>query len=164
MSTLKERFETKFKKIKSGCWEWIAGSRGVGYGAIKVKGKTIDAHRISYLIYRGEIPENLNVCHTCDNRKCVNPDHLFLGTHSDNMQDCSKKNRLSIQNPKVREKIKQALIELQGIKITDNRGNIFNSLTEVRDFYNWKSLNYIRQQLFGDRPNKYGFKLSDGEN
>lgn len=88
-----ERFLSKVKKTDSGCWEWSAGKFQNGYGQFCVKNKTTKAHRYSYLQFNGEIPENMLVCHKCDNKGCVNPEHLFLGTHSDNMQDMLSKNR-----------------------------------------------------------------------
>lgn len=76
------------------CWEWQAGGRGTGYGAIKVDGEVIDSHRMAWELTQGEIPEGLFVCHHCDNRSCCNPKHLFLGTRSDNMKDAYEKGRL----------------------------------------------------------------------
>jgi hypothetical protein len=96
MKTLKEKLLQSTVKSKKGCWEWIGGSRGNGYGAIKHEGKVIDTHRVSYMVYKGKIPEGLLVCHTCDNTSCVNPNHLFLGTYSDNAQDCLRKGRMVI--------------------------------------------------------------------
>jgi hypothetical protein len=94
MRSLKDRFEEKFT-IGDGCWEW-QGCLGSGYGRIGRggRGKGVEyAHRVSYMLYVGDIPDNMEVCHKCDNPKCVRPDHLFLGTVKDNMQDCSRKGR-----------------------------------------------------------------------
>jgi hypothetical protein len=93
------RFLNKIIIVESGCWEWQAGMRGTtGYGAFKHEGKVIDAHRFSYELHKGKIPAGMLVCHKCDNRKCVNPDHLFLGSHKDNYQDAVNKGRIDFIN------------------------------------------------------------------
>ena len=74
------------------CWEWQGRIDRYGYGQVRVRGKTGKAHREAYRAFHGD-PGKLLVLHTCDNRKCCNPKHLFLGTHKDNMADMVKKGR-----------------------------------------------------------------------
>lgn len=77
----------------SGCWLWTAAIYSSGYGRVCFRGKSWLAHRASYTISCGEIPKGLFVCHKCDIKCCVNPDHLFVGTHADNMHDRNRKGR-----------------------------------------------------------------------
>ncbi len=93
-----ERFHAKYIPEPTGdCWLWIGGDTGNGYGRIRRKGgKKILAHRLSWELHNGPIPDGLCVLHKCDTPPCVNPDHLFLGTQKDNIQDAFKKGRLFI--------------------------------------------------------------------
>ena len=81
------------KKDNSSCWIWIGAHCNHGYGQMRINNKMKMAHRISWIIHFGNIPEGLEVCHKCDNPECVNPSHLFLGTHQDNMDDRKSKGR-----------------------------------------------------------------------
>ena len=84
----KKRFFSKVDKTDT-CWIWKASIRGnSGYGAFKINGKVKSAHRVSWEIYNNKsVPEGLLVCHKCNNRLCVNPEHLYVGTYVDNMRD-----------------------------------------------------------------------------
>ncbi len=82
------RFWEKIEK-KDGCWRWLASTSGDGYGLHA----NTKAHRFSWRVHFGDIPDGLHVCHRCDNPWCTNPDHLFLGTHRDNMRDMANKER-----------------------------------------------------------------------
>jgi hypothetical protein len=92
---IEERFFAKVEK-GTGCWLWTAGKTQAGYGVIQEGGrgrKLLLAHRVSYTMHKGPIPEGMNVLHSCDNPSCVNPDHLRSGTYGDNQQDAYDRSR-----------------------------------------------------------------------
>ena len=105
----KERF---YKKVahpdSNGCMDWRGATYSYGHGCFmlhkKPKQKNIGAHRFSYMVHVGPIPDEIEVCHKCDRPQCVAPDHLFLGTHADNMRDMALKKRaighIGSTNPK----------------------------------------------------------------
>ena len=102
-----KRFFDKVLKTDN-CWTWIGCLRGkTGYGAFKINKKTVDSHRVSYTLHYGEIPKGLYVCHKCDNKKCVNPAHLFLGSPKDNWQDSFDKGRIKLLGGINIEKLKK---------------------------------------------------------
>lgn len=98
-----ERWNEKVSK-KSDCWEWTGSTTRGGYGHFRLfldgQWKMYKAHRYAYEHYKGAIPQGLLVCHTCDNTKCVNPDHLWLGTAKDNVRDMLNKGRKVIGQKK----------------------------------------------------------------
>lgn len=95
---LQKRFWAKVRKAGANvCWEWQASKfKGRGYGTFVVEGRLWSAHRVSYVLAHGSIPKGLYICHTCDNQGCVNPAHLYAGTHDDNTRDAIERGR----NPK----------------------------------------------------------------
>ena len=89
---VKKRFWAKVNKTDT-CWMWVAYIGQQGYGKFRFNGRSTTAHRVSYEIHNGPIPNKLHVCHSCDVKQCVNPDHLWLGTAKDNMADRDAKGR-----------------------------------------------------------------------
>lgn len=88
-------FFSKTSFVDNGCVEWVGSKNKKGYGLFNYNSKYEYAHRFSYRKANGltKIPDKMYVCHSCDNPSCINPDHLWLGTHADNMKDCVKKGR-----------------------------------------------------------------------
>lgn len=89
----------RYQIKKEGCWAWSGCTDNRGYGTLSNrKGKNFSpekAHRVSYEFYKGNIPDGMSICHSCDNPECTNPDHLWVGTHKENMQDCGRKGRVN---------------------------------------------------------------------
>ncbi len=154
----KIRFNVRYKvNFTNGCWEWNGTFRGL-YGRLNIgQQRNVAAHRISYNLFKGEIPTGLNVLHACDNPKCVNPEHLFLGTNKDNVDDRQKKGRTAIlhgdKNPNAKISDKKAyeikydisqglkksiVIEKHGISIGIYQGIKYNK--------NWKHVVPLPQQ------------------
>jgi hypothetical protein len=93
-ANLKERLmKSVTKQPNGGCWEWRGTVLTSGYGQIRQNNEPITTHRASWIVHRGPIPSTMFVLHKCDVRHCINPDHLFLGTQSDNMRDRTNKGR-----------------------------------------------------------------------
>jgi hypothetical protein len=112
--SLKTRFENKVESMEGPCLVWKARRNAKGYGTIKIDGKSVLAHRVAYELYIGPIPEGLCVCHRCDHPSCVNPEHLFVGSHKDNMDDrdrkCRSKGAIGSRNTKAKLTAEQVLV------------------------------------------------------
>ena len=151
MQHLRNRFESKIEKVtESGCWIWVAGLHHSGYGVFSVNGKSKRANRVSYEIYKGEIPDGLCVCHACDVPACVNPDHLFLGTHAENIADREKKNRREPKqlrgeqtyNHKLTEKQAKEIKSMVGThqEIANKYGVSLTAVTRIKNGNSWRHI------------------------
>jgi hypothetical protein len=117
---LRERFLARVEKTET-CWLWTARTGTFGYGVMPEgghAGRDLYAHRISYELFHGPIPEGLFVLHRCDNPRCVNPDHLFLGTADDNAKDAARKKRVpsGAQHHTQRPDHKQVKLDQQSVR------------------------------------------------
>lgn len=149
------------KNEHSGCWEWKGSTNRGGYGRIIVGSRKDGtrrnelAHRLSYMLNNGVIPEGMEVCHKCDNRSCINPDHLFLGTRQDNIDDRERKGRNIVftgeeqQNAKLTKKaVKDARWEraYKGTsfqKLADKYGVSKKTMMNAINGITWKCVPYL---------------------
>jgi hypothetical protein len=101
---------------KTKCWEWLGDKNNKGYGLFRLEKKTIAAHRAAYMLLVGEVIAGKNVCHTCDNPPCVNPNHLFVGTQQENVQDMIDKGRDCLPGDPARE-VDPLIEDTQGLEM-----------------------------------------------
>lgn len=136
--SLEARFWDKVdKKSDDECWEWQAFVHPrTGYGTIAVNRRMLAVHRVSWMLHYGDIPDGLFVCHHCDNRKCVNPKHLFLGTNQDNMNDMVAKGRSKPPDNKGERHGLSKLTEKQVIEIRNMYSAGGKNFTEIGALYN----------------------------
>src|SRR5262249_4999551 len=119
------------------CWEWVGARSSKGYGRLFDQGRHWYAHRVAYELYNGPIsPSHLLVCHSCDNPRCVNPDHLFLGSHQDNLNDLRAKGRAKGRDPCVGENNRRAkLTEEKVLKIIELLDANRHSRSEIAEAF-----------------------------
>ncbi len=107
-TSVKRRLLEKTIKLEDGCWYCSCGGKDSRYGTISINDQSISNHVASYLVHKGEVPEGINVCHTCDYKRCINPEHLFLGTQQDNINDMISKGR---KDNRIGSKNTQAILD-----------------------------------------------------
>ncbi|MEK4030823.1 HNH endonuclease signature motif containing protein [Pseudobacillus sp. FSL P4-0506] len=147
-----------WKRVEKGddneCWEWKGYITPNGYGQLKEKQKNVYAHRFSYQLHYGNLPKDKLVCHKCDNRKCVNPNHLFIGTQLDNMHDMIAKGRRYTGKPWT-TKIDEEQVRM--IRVLCDEGFDKGKVAEVFGLKRctvvniearriWKEVNHARQE------------------
>ena len=151
---------------KTGAWDWIGGITGSGYGAFWYKGKTVLAHRFAFELVNGEIQDDLFVCHKYESlgRHNVNPDHLFLGTATDNMSDATNKNRLpfGISNSQVKlteDKVKEILSSNLTYKELAKIYGISNAkISQIKRGLSWGKITEIEKVKIHSLRNKTGYR------
>jgi hypothetical protein len=143
------RFDEKVYKFDNGCWIWTAAHDSHGYGLFRLDGhgKQVRATHYSWELHTGRpVPPGIFICHTCDHPACVNPEHLFLGTHSDNMKDMSEKGRAAQGETHVRAKLTKANVTfIRESKLTNvELGKMFGvshaTVARARKCESWKRL------------------------
>lgn len=153
LPTTKERlFKSTKPNPATGCVEWTGCVGPNGYGAIHWNASVMLVHRVAWTIERGVIPNGLYVLHRCDNKICVNADHLFLGTHRDNIEDCFKKGRFCRGERHSHAKLKESQV-LEIAHSKDNYANLAKrfgvsewSIKEIKFGRNWAWLTKLRRR------------------
>lgn len=130
--SLEGRFFEKVNKTES-CWLWTGALNSRGYGSIGVNGKSVSAHRFSYEMHKAVIPKGMVVCHSCDVRNCVNPEHLWIGTIGDNNRDAFKKDRNGLSTRRRTHCRRGHLFDEVGVdKRVKKDGTVYRTCSECR--------------------------------
>lgn len=157
--TIKTRFE-KHVISKDNCWLTDLWCNDKGYPQISLNKKSINASRVSFQLYNGEIPEGIFVCHKCDNPSCVNPEHLFLGTHKENMRDMVQKGRSNKGSKNSQSKLtEKEVFQIKALLFetdltTERLGILFNvssrTILLIKQNSRWKHVNYVANSSFSN--------------
>ena len=146
-SSFESRFWSNVEKTDS-CWNWTGGKTARGYGVCRKQRKKITAHRIAFFMHNPSVSQDLCVLHKCDNRLCVNPDHLFAGTQLDNVRDRDEKNRQIKGEQSIHAKLTNADVcrikELLPLLTLGELATMFNvskfSISSIKNGRTWKHL------------------------
>lgn len=159
---IRDRFEDKYiPEPNSGCWLWLDHIGKARYGFISWKGKKHKAHRMSYQIYIGPIPPGMLICHKCDNPSCVNPDHLFLGTQTDNMRDMVRKGRANKKKGSANPTSKLTENDINNIRLADGSnpeiakayGVSRTAIYHIRNGRSWNHVDFPSEETLHDKEN-----------
>lgn len=132
MMTRDDRFVSNLKmNDENNCWEWIGSKNNKGYGVFGINGKMKLSHRIIYEKHKGKIPNGLLVLHKCDNTKCCNPEHLYLGNQLTNMDDMHKRNRDNKAHGETHVRAKMSEKEVKEIRYKFNQGMTILKLSQL---------------------------------
>lgn len=148
--TIKRFHEKVYPEPNSGCWLWGGNVTDRGYGRVYLNNKSIKAHRVSVEIHRNiTLKKEDVICHKCNNTYCVNPDHLYIGTQSENMEQAYREGRMSgsIRLPR---KIRQLTLEGEEVAI-------FDTIRGAAKKYGYNQGN-ISKVCLGIKKNMYGYK------
>jgi hypothetical protein len=155
-----ERFRQKMDVLDK-CWNWTGHLGRGGYGIFWLDGKNKRAHRVIWEHINGPVPDNLQVCHTCDNAKCVNPNHLFLGTALDNQHDSISKGRKAFGercNRRVftEEEVREILTSKEThTALAAKYGVMREYISQIKRGQHWRHLNHLSFRRRRGRPVGY---------
>ncbi len=142
--TAMERSFNKFVIKQDGCWDWRGSKKKkLPYGMMTIRGKEYMAHRVSYMIHIGEIPEGRVVLHKCDNPPCSNPDHLYVGTYQDNQDDKRERGRCKVEKLSVEQVIQIKSLLSEGFSCHEVSRRFKCSPTNICNIKNGKIWKWV---------------------
>ena len=150
---LSKRIEKHVIRASNGCLEWTGALNEAGYARLSVEGRNVRVHRLNWELTHGAIPDGMFVCHRCDNPKCVDPDHLFLGTNQDNVTDMMTKGRGSVGERQGNAKLSLADVRnIRGLptsmthkEVADIYQISFQHVSRIRHGVNWNHVSLFPQ-------------------
>ena len=153
-----ERFFAKLQKCENGCIEFIGGKIRNGYGQYYIDNNApILAHRYAWILQFGNIPDGMCVCHKCDNPACCNVNHLFLGTHKENMQDAAQKGKT-----RGHQKHRRHRVIAEDIPVIEelyyHKGLSFNAIAKIYKVHHKTISKIIRGITWSQIPRKYNYE------